>query len=81
MKAAKLQSFMVNTIHDSVIMEVHPDEVNVIKDLGVDSFTHSVYNYLKSVYNIIFNVPLGIGSKFGTHWSEGKEEKLNVEPS
>ncbi len=81
MKEHNVTSFIVNTIHDSIIMEVHPDEQEIIHDLGVDSFTYSVYNYLSSVYGIEFNVPLGIGSKFSEFWSEGEETKINVEPN
>ena len=80
MKEANLQSFIVNTVHDSVILEVHPDEVEIIIELGVDSFTTKVYNYLHDVYKLDFNVPLGVGYKFGEHWSLGEEVKINVEP-
>jgi hypothetical protein len=35
-----------------------------------------VYHYLKEVYGVEFNVPLGIGVKIGTpNWGTGKEVK------
>lgn len=80
MKEHNCESFIVNTIHDSVILEVHPKEIDLIKQIGVDSFCHSVYNYLHQVYDISFNVPLGVGMKFGQHWSEGVEEVVTIEP-
>jgi len=75
-----LRSFIVNTIHDSVVMEVHPDEVDIVREIAVKCFTVCVYNYLKEVYNIEFNVPLGTGFKCGEHWTEGKEIVESVEP-
>jgi DNA polymerase I-like protein with 3'-5' exonuclease and polymerase domains len=75
-----MQSFIVNTVHDSAIMEVHPDELEEVRQISVDCFTHSVYNYLKAVYNIEFNVPLGTGFKAGSHWSEGEETTESIDP-
>lgn len=77
MKEANMQSFIVNTVHDSVIAEVAPDEIVQYVDLAVECFTESVYNYLKEEYNIQFNVPLGVGIKIGAHWGEADAETTN----
>ena len=79
MREAEVESFIVNTVHDSVVTEIHPDEEQIITEIGIQSFTKDVYNYLKMVYNIDFNVPLGIGVKIGDHWSEGEEESYQME--
>lgn len=76
----KLQSFIVNTIHDSAVMEVHPDEEDIVREISVKCFTEAVYNYLDIVYNIQFNVPLGTGFKCGEYWTEGEEIVEAVEP-
>lgn len=68
MQDKKLQSFLVNTVHDSAISEVHPDEKDVMKELYEYTFTTDVYEYLRAVYNIEFNVPLKADVKFSTHW-------------
>jgi len=71
-----MESFLVNTIHDSVISEVHPDEHEEFKEYSLHAFTTCVYHYLKEVYGVEFNVPLGIGVKLGEpHWGTGKEVK------
>lgn len=70
MKALVLESFIVNTIHDSVIEEIHPDEVEIIKEIGTLSFVSGVVDYLKSIYNINFNVPLSVETKIGDYWNE-----------
>jgi DNA polymerase I-like protein with 3'-5' exonuclease and polymerase domains len=71
----EMKSFLVNTIHDSAIAEVHPDEVDTFREYSKYSFTYLVYHYLKEVYDVEFNVPLGIGCKLGEHWGEGTELK------
>ena len=73
-KVLKLQSFIVNTIHDSIASEVHPEEQEIIKSLGQRSLTDDVYTYLHKVYGIKFNFPLGTGSKFSRNWALTKEE-------
>jgi DNA polymerase I-like protein with 3'-5' exonuclease and polymerase domains len=72
----EMESFLVNTIHDSVISEVHPDEHQQFTEYSLHAFTTCVYHYLKEVYGVEFNVPLGIGVKIGTpNWGTGDEVK------
>lgn len=73
MKRADMQSFIVNTVHDSTIMELHPDEVEPIGEISGFSFTDYVYFYLEEVYDVKFFVNLAAGYKVGEHWSEGEE--------
>lgn len=69
-----MESFLVNTIHDSVISEVHPDEHDMFREYSLHAFTNCVYHYLKEVYDVEFNVPLGIGVKIGKpNWGSGDE--------
>lgn len=71
---------LVNTIHDSVPMEVHPDHIEPAKLLAKRAFTRDVYEYLRRVYRMEFNVPLGVGMKAGEHWGEGPEESYDIYP-
>lgn len=80
LRARGLRSFIVNTIHDSAVMEVHPDEIEEVRKISTKCFTISVYLYLYKVYNIHFNVPLGTGFKCGKFWTEGEEIVEAVEP-
>jgi len=70
LKEKELESFIVNTIHDSIIMEVHPAEVEAVEELGRYAFVYGVVEYLKDVYDVEFNVPLDIEAKFGRYWNE-----------
>ncbi len=77
-----MESFLVNTIHDSVISEVHPDEHQQFRDYSLHAFTTCVYHYLKEVYNVEFNVPLGIGVKIGSpNWGTGDEQTCVPKPA
>ena len=78
LKHSGLRATIVNTIHDSVIMEAHPDDISKINDYLVNSFTKVCYNYSKKVYNLSFTVPLGVGIKWGSHWSEGEEINIDI---
>lgn len=80
LKASKARTFVINTVHDSIIAEVPPEEQELFKELVVQSLTTDVYRYLDLVYNLKFNVPLGVGIKLGEHWGEGEEEKIDVPP-
>lgn len=76
----EMESFLVNTIHDSAISELHPDEVEQFKEYSLYAFTHLVYYYLAEVYGVEFNCPLGIGVKIGTNWGKGDEVKCAPQP-
>lgn len=71
----QMESFLVNTVHDSVIAELHPDEHEEFRECSKYAFTYLVYHYLKEVYDVEFNVPLGIGVKIGKNWGTGEELK------
>jgi DNA polymerase I-like protein with 3'-5' exonuclease and polymerase domains len=64
----------VNTIHDSLVCEVHPDYADRFREVACEAFGVRTYDYLRSVYGLDYSVPLGIGIKLASHWSEGKEE-------
>lgn len=70
---------ITNTIHDSVTCEVPPYEIELFEQSAVQSFGTDVYEYIWKVYGVRMTVPLGVGMKFGTHWSESAytDEELN----
>lgn len=70
----KLRVTFCNTIHDSVVAYVHRDDLARYKELARHAFTAGVREYLKLIYNVHFNVPLGCGITVGRYWGEGEEE-------
>ena len=69
MRSAAMASFLINTIHDSSIGEVHPEEKVLYEKIGELAHVEVVYAYLKSVYGVDFNVPLEVECKFSKNWS------------
>lgn len=69
--------FLVNTIHDSVVLEINPTRLDSIVDIIVDCFTNTIYDTLKELYGLEFTVPLGVGIKSGPFWGDGKELKYD----
>lgn len=72
---------IVNTVHDSVILEVHPSAVEEVTAAGIKAFGKDVYDYLDRIYGYEFTIPLGCGVTVGTHWSEGTETSYNIWPN
>lgn len=64
---------IVNTVHDSVVCEIAPEAVEEYKQIAQECFVERVYAYLKAVYDMDFNVPLGAETKIGSHWAEEEE--------
>ena len=71
------QAYLVNTTHDSVLIEAPECEVDSLLDCVVECLTVKIYDMLKSLYDVEFSVPLGVGIKVAEYWSEGKEQKHN----
>lgn len=66
---------IVNTIHDSIISEVSPNSLDAYSRILVECFTKDIYELLRGIYGIEFDVPLGVGIKAGAWWGEGEEQK------
>lgn len=76
--AEGLRMIIVNTIHDSIIVEVPPDEIDDFTRLSRQCLIDDVYPYLEQVYGIKLSVPLGCGVSVSDNWSEGEEEKYEA---
>ena len=72
LKIDGLKSMLVNSVHDSVVLDVHPAEVN--KVLGI---INQVNKNLKAIiedhYDIDVNVPMLLESKIGDNWLDVKD--------
>jgi len=79
-KSLGLKGFLVNTVHDSVIAEIPPEEEEIFREICEYCFTSLVFAFLDRVYSIRFTVPLGTETKVGTHWSKGSERKYDLDP-
>jgi len=66
------KSCIVNTVHDSIVIDVHPEEEDhvlwAIKDCSINMSLHIHYHF-----GIRINVPLLLESKIGNNWLDIKD--------
>ena len=62
-----LKSMLINTVHDSVVADIHPDEETQMVAVMREGAA-KVIESLKDIYNIDFNVPLDTEVKIGYDW-------------
>ena len=68
----QMWSCIVNTVHDSIVIDVHPDET--AKVLKVINRTNEMLTSLvNKKWNIDFNVPLLLEAKIGDNWLDTKD--------
>lgn len=72
-----LRARLINTVHDSVISEVHVEDVEEYLALAEKAFLACTYRYLKEVFGVEFTVPLGLGITADKHWGGGEERKVS----
>lgn len=74
-KRRGLRMRIVNTVHDSIIVEMPPEEVEVFHELSRLCLIDYIYPYIKRLYGIDLVVPLACGVKVATHWSGSDAEQ------
>lgn len=71
-RMSDLQSCIVNSVHDSIVIDIHPDEQDQV--LGViDSVNKDLKKIIDNKFSINFNVPLLLEAKLGVNWLAQKE--------
>ena len=66
------KSCIVNTVHDSIVIDVHPDEESQV--INIINTTNEVLPQLITMrWGIDFNVPLLLESKIGPNWLDTKD--------
>lgn len=67
-----MQSCIVNTVHDSIVIDVHPDEERQVIDV-INQTNEDLLNIITLRWGITFNVPLLLESKIGDNWLDTKD--------
>jgi DNA polymerase I-like protein with 3'-5' exonuclease and polymerase domains len=62
-----MQSCLVNTVHDSTVVDIHPDEVDDVLQIVTD-LNEGLNQLVESVYGIQMNVPLLLEASIGPNW-------------
>jgi len=69
---SNLESCIVNTVHDSIVIDVHPNEVDKIKFI-IKSMNEIITDLVSQHFKIDFNVPLLLEAKIGNNWLDTKD--------
>ena len=62
-----MQSCIVNTVHDSMVIDVHPDEIQQVIKL-VEEMNNGLNDLVEKYYGVTMNVPLLLEAKLGDNW-------------
>ena len=66
------KSMLVNSVHDSVVLDVHPLEEEDVLTI-IDDVNSRLKSIVESYYDIDVNVPLLLESKIGDNWLDVKD--------
>jgi len=68
----KYNSCVVNTVHDSIVIDIHPQEeedvLNIIRNVN-----KTLNTLINKTFRIEFNVPLLLEAKIGDNWLDTKD--------
>jgi DNA polymerase I-like protein with 3'-5' exonuclease and polymerase domains len=70
------KSRVVNSVHDSIVIDVHPDEIEEAVRV-IDGVQRDLVDLINKKWSIDFNVPLALESKMGDNWLEQKDVHVN----
>jgi len=65
------KSCIVNSVHDSIVIDVHPEEEKQILFL-IKNINNNLITLINQRLNVDFNVPLLLESKIGDNWLDTK---------
>ena len=67
-----MKSCIVNTVHDSIVIDIHPKEEGDVLDI-IDRTNNELTNIVNTTFKIDLNVPLLLEAKIGPNWLDTKD--------
>ena len=67
-----IKSCIVNTVHDSIVIDVHPDEEKAVIE-AISNTNKELPNLIALRWGVNFNVPLLLEAKIGNNWLDTKD--------
>ena len=67
-----MQSCIVNSVHDSIVIDVHPDEETQVINI-IDATNKALPELITLRWGVDFNVPLLLEAKIGPNWLDVKD--------
>ncbi len=74
LRSRKLKSFIVNAVHDSVVLEVAPDEIEIVGNLLEKCLSKDIVPFFKRLINFDINYPMEIEVDCKSNWGYEKEK-------
>jgi DNA polymerase I-like protein with 3'-5' exonuclease and polymerase domains len=62
-----MESCLVNTVHDSMVVDVHPEEEEQVIQM-VNDMNNDLNDLIEEAYGVTMNVPLLLEAKIGPNW-------------
>jgi len=69
MQKKSLKSMIVNSVHDSVVIDTHPDEEYQVQQC-IKEVEHQLHSMIQIKFEVDFDVPLVMDCKIGDNWME-----------
>lgn len=76
MKKAQVKSKLILQVHDAVVLDIHPAELNLMIKIVKNSFD-KVWELMYTRYGYKTEVPIDSEMSVGPNWKDKKEIKLN----
>jgi DNA polymerase I-like protein with 3'-5' exonuclease and polymerase domains len=70
--ANKLRSCVVNTVHDSIVIDIHPEEEDMVLRV-IQAANDKLIPIVNRKWGIDFNIPLLLEAKIGPNWLDTKD--------
>jgi DNA polymerase-1 len=70
--ANQMQSCIVNTVHDSIVIDVHPNEKDKVLRI-IHAANDRLLTIVNKKWKLDFNVPLLLEAKIGPNWLDTKD--------
>ena len=67
-----MRSCIVNTVHDSIVIDIHPDEEQQVINV-IDATNEALPYLITQRWGVEFNVPLLLEAKIGPNWLDTKD--------
>lgn len=67
-----VSSLHINTVHDSIVVDVFPGEELLVRDLVLKAMLGAIDD-LKSRYGVVLSIPLEVEVKIGPNWLDMKK--------
>ena len=71
-KSMKLKSKFINTVHDSIVLDIHPDELDIVPKLIYQAMM-GVAPAMDKMFDINLDVPMEVELKIGNDWFDMTE--------